>query len=147
MKNRILLWLDDDRNPFDAPHWVEMYAPDIHYEGGKVIWVKNYDEYVKWITTNGLPYKIAFDHDLADEHYTPAELWNDMEASKKYQDAKDYTEKTGMDCAHWLVDYCLDNKIDLPLWVIQSANPVGACNIRGLLMGFAKFKLKLNNKL
>jgi hypothetical protein len=51
-------------------------------------------------------------------------------------------EKTGMDCAKWLVDYCLDNKLTLPLYNIQSANPSGKDNIDGLLKNFIKYQNK-----
>jgi hypothetical protein len=47
-------------------------------------------------------------------------------------------EKTGFDCAKWLVEYCLDNKLQLPLYNIQSANPVGKANIDGLFKSFIK---------
>ena len=43
-----------------------------------------------------------------------------------------------MDCAKWLVDYCIDNQLTLPLYNIQSANPVGKENIDGLLKNFIK---------
>jgi hypothetical protein len=47
-------------------------------------------------------------------------------------------EMTGMDCAKWLVDYCIANQLTLPLYNIQSANPVGKENIDGLLKNFIK---------
>ena len=43
-----------------------------------------------------------------------------------------------MDCAKWLVDFCMDNKVELPKFYVHSANPVGADNIRGLLNNFIK---------
>lgn len=43
-----------------------------------------------------------------------------------------------MDCAKWLVDYCIDNKERLPKIFVHSANPVGADNILGLLNNFKK---------
>ena len=50
-----------------------------------------------------------------------------------------YVEKTGYDCAKWLVEYCIDNNKSLPKYAIQSANPVGKENINSLLMNFNKF--------
>lgn len=87
----------------------------------------------------GLPDAISFDHDLADSHYTPEYFWDNYEESKKYQEwnSKNHTEKTGMDCAKWLVDYCMDNKKMLPEIFVHSANPVGADNIKGLLYNYA----------
>lgn len=130
-----LLWLDDIRNPFLN---YEKKVP----QGFEIHWVLNYDQFIEWIQLYGLPDLISFDHDLADEHYTPEYFWTDYQESKKYQDWKSasYKEKTGKDCANWLVTYCLDNDLNLPDFLIHSANPVGADNIRSLLDGFNKFK-------
>jgi hypothetical protein len=49
-------------------------------------------------------------------------------------------EKTGYDAAKWLIDYCIDNKLDLPIWNCQSANPVGKDNINGILNSFKNFR-------
>ena len=117
---KTLLWLDDLRPPdtiINGKTWVETFSPiNQPYE---VIWVKSYNEYVSWITENSLPDAICFDHDLG---------WESQEIE----------EKTGMDCAKWLVEYCMDNNKKLPLYNIQSANPVGKDNIDGLLKSFIK---------
>ncbi len=125
-----LLWLDDLRNPFLN---LENKVPPINTE---IIWVRNYDEFTQWITKNGLSEVISFDHDLAHEHYTPEEYWHDYQLSKEYQDAQNYTEKTGKDCANWLVEYCMNHELDLPEYYVHSANPVGADNIKNLLENF-----------
>jgi hypothetical protein len=108
-----LLWLDDVRDPF-VYDWLLRYAPEWDSDRDNVVWVKSYKEFCTWITENGLPHTIAFDHDLG------------------YQES-------GMDSAKWLVDWCLDKKETLPKWVVQSANPVGRDNINGLLNGFNKY--------
>ena len=126
MKN--LLWLDDIRNPFIDE---EKRVP-IGNDKWNINWVLNYEQFVQWIEIYGLPDAISFDHDLADEHYTPEYFWDDYEESKKFQEwrGKTYQEKTGMDCAKWLVDFCMDNKVELPKFYVHSANPVGADRIR-----------------
>ena len=129
---KTILWLDDLRNPFIN---IEGRVPK---EDGTLIWVLNYHEFVLWIERNGLPDVISFDHDLAFEHYTPEHLWVDYQLSKEHQDAQVYKEKTGMDCAKWLVEYCMDNKKTLPRFYVHSANPVGADNIRGILLNYLK---------
>jgi|GEM_PF-175675 len=134
-----LLWLDDIRNPFLNN---ENKVPNVK---GKLIWVLNYEQFVEWITKFGMPDIISFDHDLADEHYTPEQYWSDYQASKEYQEAQSYVEKTGYDCAKWLVDYCMDNDLDLPIYFIHSANPVGADNIKGLLDNYNKFRNENRN--
>jgi len=136
MKN--LLWLDDIRNPFLNE---EGKVPtDKNGEYYNINWVLNYEQFVKWIELFGLPDAISFDHDLADEHYTPEYFWDNYEESKKFQEwrGQNYQEKTGMDCAKWLVDYCMDNEKELPEIFVHSANPVGADNIKGLLDNFTK---------
>jgi hypothetical protein len=128
------LYLDDFRFPklsFD-------YTNNIIYNDKDWDIVTNYDEFVNYILKNGLPNLISFDHDLADEHYTPAIYWNDYEKSKEYQEKLQYKEKTGLECAKWLIDYCIDNKQKLPNYLCHSQNPVGKDNILGLLDNFNK---------
>ncbi len=127
-----LLWLDDKRNPFLN---LEGKAPKGDF---RIVWVLNYYEFTEWITMFGIPDVISFDHDLAYEHYTPEKYWSDYDESKKYQESQEYTEKTGYDCAKWLVEYLEDNKVLMPEIYIHSANPVGADNIKYLLQNYKK---------
>jgi hypothetical protein len=117
------LFLDDCRTLEEAHN----FTLNPIYKNWKWSIVRSYDEFVTFIETNGLPEFISFDHDLADEHYAPKEFWDD-----KYNDwaaGQNFKEKTGLECAKWLVDYCMDNELDLPDYYIHSANPVGAKNI------------------
>jgi len=82
-------------------------------DGYIVYWVTNYSEFIEWIEKFGLPDAISFDHDLGEV-------------------------ATGMDCAKWLVNYCLDNNRELPEFYVHSANPVGAENIKTLLENYKK---------
>lgn len=127
-----ILWLDDYRNPFLNK---ERKVPLIK---GTLYWVRSYEEFVEWINKFGLPDVVSFDHDLSDQHYAPQEYWGDYEKSKAYQEAQTYTEKTGADCAKFLIQFCMDNNRDLPVWYVHSANPVGADNIRAWLTNFEK---------
>ena len=95
--------------------------------------VRNYDEFINYILKNGLPSVISFDHDLADEHYVPSEYWDNYDLSKEFQESQSYREKTGNDCAKWLLEYCYENNLKLPQCMVHSANPVGADNIRKTL--------------
>lgn len=78
-----------------------------------------------------MPDIISFDHDLSDVKELrislPIEEWFDLDSNKEY---------TGMDCAHWLVNHCLDNDLKLPVFFVHSANPCGYENIKGLLNNF-----------
>lgn len=115
---KTLLWLDDIRNP-KISDWLLTYAPKYAYGEGEVVWVKNYNEFVSWIEENGLPDMICFDHDLAEE-------------------------KSGYDCAKWLVEYCMDNNLPVPKFNIQSANPSGKINIKSLLDNYQGFYERQN---
>lgn len=114
------LFLDDIREPVVVSKYMfpielrEMYKSEGWYIA------RNYTEFVEFITHHGLPTKISFDHDLADEHYIS-------------DNVTEYKEKTGYDCAKWLVDYCLTNKLSLPDYYCHSMNPVGVENILSIL--------------
>lgn len=136
INKRTLLWLDDYRDPFLNTE--KLVPVQLNLD---IKWVVNYEEFVEWIKENGLPAAISYDHDLADEHYTPEEYWDDYTASKKYQDSKTYTEKTGLDCVKFIIEYIMDTNIpeeDMPLTFVHSANPVGADNIRLLWRSFIR---------
>lgn len=128
-----LLWLDDVRDPL-KDDW-HIFSPIPH--PFKMVWVVNYEEFVDWITKNGLPDGICFDHDLSDLQAFKSsypEMVEDIECN----------EKTGYDCAKWLVDYCMDNKLPLPKFNSQSANPSGRENILKLLENYKKYESSLS---
>lgn len=125
------LFLDDIRNPADVK-WIQLpLAPWVI--------VRKYEDFVKVIEQRGLPEFIAFDHDLADEHYPFNEPKGGI-AHPKTIPYDDYKEKTGFHAAKWLVDYCLDNDKKLPMFVVHSMNRVGSENITSLLNNFKRFQ-------
>lgn len=130
---RTYLWLDDIRDP-NFEIWQIQYMPDYTKGVDEIIWVKTYKEFVEWISKNGLPDEVFFDHDLADNwdlrSDSDVESWFDMNNNLEY---------TGYDAAKWLGNYCIDNKLKIPMFSIQSANPVGARNIREYLNNCKKF--------
>lgn len=117
---KTLLWLDDCRSPYeDNGKWL-VFSPIPLDELTEVIWVKSYNEFVTYIQDFGVPDGCCFDHDLGDESLTG--------------------EKTGKDCADFLVEYCLDYGVKLPLWNCQSANMVGKENINSIMNNFKKYQ-------
>ena len=119
------LFLDDIRQPEDA----FTYTNNNLYVNKKWLVVRSYDEFIKFIQENGVPHTVSFDHDLADEHYTQEQVIS----------YNSYKEKTGFDCATWLINYCMDNKLQLPTGIlIHSMNPVGSENIKSLFRTFTK---------
>jgi len=129
------LFLDDLRVPLDCPkaHYMVYRKIDLKIYNEDWVIVRSHGQFVKWIQENGLPDLISFDHDLGDDSnlkgILPIEEWFDLENNREY---------TGMDSAKWLVNYCMDNDLKLPEFVVHSANPAGYENINGLLDSYIK---------
>ncbi|WP_354961172.1 cyclic-phosphate processing receiver domain-containing protein [Chryseobacterium sp. Bi04] len=118
-----LLFLDDIRYPVQAYHYTKQ---DVFLRKDWHI-VRNYEQFVNRILEKGLPEMISFDHDLADENYLKT-------------GSPEYAEKTGYECAKWLIEFCMDNSLDLPKFYCHSMNPVGKDNIMSLLKNFKTIK-------
>ncbi len=120
------LYLDDIRTPKEVITGYESWVV-----------VRSYNEFVDYITDNGIPDLISFDHDLADEHI--ADYFDQVHkmgwAAPSYDN---YKEMTGLDCAKWLVEYVTDNNLKLPNCGVHSHNPVGADNIRSYINNYKK---------
>lgn len=121
------LFLDDIRQPSECSHYMPTSLRSIYLLKEWII-VRNYEEFVKVIEEKGLPELVSFDHDLADAHYDPS-TWTETFT---------YHEKTGMDCAKWLVEYCMNHNKPLPEFLVHSQNPVGKVNIQSYLDNFNK---------
>jgi hypothetical protein len=125
-KLRVCLYIDDQRTPTET---IPGYNP----------WnvVRNYNEFEKHIIENGIPDLISFDHDLAKEHMDD---YFDQFMVNGFQHPRydDYKEKTGLDCAKFLVEYSQKMKVPLKGCAVHSHNPVGAKNIQSFINGFNK---------
>jgi len=129
------LFLDDIRKPFDVKQAWHKGAWEEFPSLFSWTIVRSYDQFVQFILQNGLPSVISFDHDLSWEHYPKSEL--SLTAPINYAAFK---EKTGLDCAKWLIEYCLVNQFELPDFYVHSFNPVGRANIINLLSRFKEFQ-------
>lgn len=134
------LFLDDIRQPYSVGDYFSPADKRVLFRTLEWVIVKNYDEFINTISTMGIPKLIAFDHDLADEHYTPEEHWTTFETSAAWQDAQKYKEKTGYDCALWLIDYLMKGSDPIPEFLCHSQNPVGKERILGVLNRFKRFQ-------
>jgi hypothetical protein len=136
------LFLDDIRIPKDAIGLVPSNLNQFYFENDWIV-VRNFWEFCNYIQKFGLPNFISFDHDLADEHYN--DLFSDKNWSSQDSDIvlkyDEYSEKTGYECAKWLVDWCLENSKKIPEFVVHSANPVGKKNIESYLNNATKHLL------
>lgn len=127
MKKPYYIFLDDERHPAQVK-WTQI--PDLPWTV-----VRNYGNFKALITVKGyLPEFISFDHDLSIEHY--------KNLVKDESDYHKYNEKTGYDCAKWLVQYCLNSEQPLPKYTVHSLNPIGSQNIKWLL---ESYEGKVNN--
>ena len=112
------LFLDDIREPEHV--WRDTLDPDYEHNNSWVI-VRTYIAFVTWISENGLPELISFDHDLVYEHY--------LEKNQRAIDYSNMEVKTGFHAAEWLIVYCNERKLTLPNTKVHSMNPEGRNNI------------------
>ena len=123
--NSYKLFLDDYRMPLDCIQY--MYTRNVDLKIYHEPWyvVRDYESFCKIIKEKGLPEMVSFDHDLADTHYTDIPDYNSQ-------------EKTGYHCAQWLINYCIDNELKFPEFIVHSMNPVGRENIEVLITNYKK---------
>ena len=112
MKETYNLFLDDIRVPGDVT-WIKLPTVEWHI-------VRNYEEFIHAILTKGIPAFVTYDHDLSDQHYTSNQ--NAINYNK-------FREKTGYECAQFLVNQCMNKGIKHPRFAVHSMNPVGRQNI------------------
>jgi hypothetical protein len=132
MKSKI--YLDDVRIPIDES-WIV---------------VKNYEQFVDRVLEIGIENidLISLDHDLGPQ--AMSEYFNNVSPNYNLDYNNLVDEKTGYDCAKWIVDHFYDkfpDRIDLPRnkkrdeihfpkIVVHSANPIGSSNIMGYINNF-----------
>jgi hypothetical protein len=76
---------------------------------------------------------ISLDHDLGDTAMN--EYYNNVHPNYTL-DYNNITEKTGLDCAKFLVAESMNTKIPLPQIYVHSANPIGSANIMGYVNNY-----------
>jgi hypothetical protein len=123
---KLKLYLDDLRTPKEE-EWIV---------------VRNYDEFVAEVLRSGIDNfeVVSLDHDLGDT--AMEEYFNNVRINYtiNYDNIK---EKTGLDCAKWLVSHYLEkynhnDELFFPTVYTHSANPIGAANIIGYINNFFK---------
>ena len=140
MKN-IRIYLDDVRTPISSVNeWID---EDLDW-----IVVRSYDEFVAKVKEVGLEniLMISLDHDLGD---TAMKEYFENVSPNYTLDYSNIHEKTGYDCAKWLVDHYYDNYVTqesrsekkqigiiFPSVYTHSANPIGSANIMGYINNF-----------
>ena len=123
------IFLDDVREPYMCAnymyHRIGVLNP-VYLEDWFV--VRNYDEFVDAITKHidEIEY-VSFDHDLSDEHYDPS--MNDNDDLRYNNLYNEFKEKTGYECAKWMLDFYKEKGKELPFIFVHSMNPIGTQNI------------------
>ena len=139
---KIKIYLDDVRTPVN----IVPENPDL-YDGDWVV-VRSYEEFIGKIQEVGLENIgiISLDHDLGD---TAMREYYENVSPNYTLDYSNIKEKTGYDCAKWLVDHYYDNYVTqesrfekkqsgivFPVVYTHSANPIGSANIMGYINNF-----------
>ena len=128
-KEKIRLYLDDIRTPKD---------PNNEWVDGIPQWqvVRSYDEFVSHVRLNGLENYdvISLDHDLGEQAMN--EFHKNALPNYKLNYDNIINEKTGYDCAKWLVAESMLKNIPLPQIYVHSANPIGSANIMGYVNNY-----------
>jgi hypothetical protein len=101
--------------------------------------VRSYNEFVDIVTVRGLPKFVTYDHDLSDAHYG-----HGLNGDKINYES--YTEKTGYDCAKFLVNEYNKLGIKHPPYQVHSMNPVGKQNIISYIETYNKICSKCAEK-
>jgi len=111
--SKICVFLDDERNPLDIKNLMGKYF----VENWTI--VRNYTDFTKVIDANiGNIGVVSFDHDLACK-------------------VKD-VEKTGKDCADYLIYKCIEKSMEFPSWFVHTQNTVGRTNIISAILTYLK---------
>jgi hypothetical protein len=113
------IYLDDVRTPISQNEWIV---------------VRNYDEFVAKVTEIGFENiaKISLDHDL-DRSAMVEWVYG---AVRNYKiDYSKIREKTGLDCARWLIEQWKEGEPVCPVYT-HSSNAIGASNIMGYINNY-----------
>jgi len=112
------IYLDDVRTPVDKD-WVV---------------VRSYEEFVDKVNEIGLENieTISLDHDLG---ISAMREWHNNVYNNYTVDYNNITEKTGYDCAKWLVGQWMDGKPICQVYT-HSANAIGSANIMGYINNY-----------
>ena len=112
------IYLDDVRTPLEQD-WVI---------------VRSYEEFISKVNEIGLEdiELISLDHDLGDSAMSE---WHKNVYHNYKLDYDNITEKTGYDCAKWLVEQWLNGRPYVKVYT-HSANAIGSANIMGYVNNY-----------
>ena len=121
------LFLDGTRSPENVD-WIQFPVQ------GPWIIVRNILDFKLRITSFGLPDFVTFSHNLSPEH--SAINWSKF----TIPDYLNLENKTGYDCACWLIDYCVMYDLDFPAYTVHSQNTIGGEHIHSAIWAYKRWR-------
>ena len=130
------LFLDDKFTPTQIADLPNVSVKDkVRYRTYNWKIVTTFEEFIAIIEEKGRPDIVSFDQDLDEEHWEF--VYNDDNWAKIDDeviiDYDLFKVKTGYHCAEWLMEYCSDRHLDMPICLVNSQNAVVKKNIENLL--------------
>jgi hypothetical protein len=118
------IYLDDVRTPTQG----------VGEDNQPWVIVRSYDEFVEKVNGIGLEniQAMSLDHDLGDSAMSE---WKNNVYHNYKLDYDNITEKTGYDCAKWMVEQWMDDKPVVTV-MTHSANAIGSANIMGYINNY-----------
>lgn len=122
MQRKIKIYLDDLRTPIEDGWYV----------------VRDYRQFINALRLYGLENitLISLDHDLGPEAID--EYFKNVRNNFTLNYENIINEKTGYDCAKFLVDMSVQKNVPIPPVQVHSANPIGCANIIGYINNYLK---------
>ena len=114
---------------------IRIYLDDVRTPVGDWKVARNYNQFVAHIQFFGLENieMISLDHDLGET--AMVEYYSNVKPNYEL-DYNNIVEKTGYDCAKFLVAKSMSTHIPLPQIYVHSANPIGSANIMGYINNY-----------
>lgn len=135
MKKKILLWLDDVRDPQKCGI-LEKYGIDPN--SVDIRWAKSYDDFVWYINEDDYADIVCFDHDLGKDVEIKEREENGL--SKRQARKRKKNIKNGLDCAKYFINFLHVSKAPIPKIIVHSMNPVGKKRIEDEINDFIKLQ-------
>lgn len=85
------------------------------------------NDFCDYIRKHPLPDMISLNHDFADEHYI--DFANHQAIGIEAINYDKFKVATGLHLMRWLIHWCMENDLDLPVINVHSENTLGTANM------------------
>jgi hypothetical protein len=128
------LFLDNTQTPDVIAQHISNQEVKKYYNTGDWDIVRSYNEFIEYIEKRGLPDFISFGYCYANN--SSATLTEEELLNTPYQKK----EKNGVQCANWLIEYCVNKKKNLPKFFVHSTDLIEKKRIEQILSSFNKLQ-------